>query len=220
MAEPPAARRTFGPVVLLGLAASGFGAVAGHRAMLRVSEEHLRAIGASAYTGDDFNRVEFPLAGALALVALACWGVLLVTRGLFRRVVAVLAAVAAAGMLAVVAVGGFVQHEDAAADLAARIGLGGGAVPVERTVWFWVALAASLLAVAAAAAAIRFTPGWPEMGTRYDAPTGGAVTDREAAAGADQEPEEQSNLDLWKSLDEGTDPTERRRPRIEPDPPA
>ena len=201
----PAARRTFGPVVLVGLAASGFAAVAGHRAMLRVPEDHLQSIGASAYATDQFNRVEFPLAGALALVALACWGVLLVTRGVFRRVVAVLASVAAAGTFAVVALGGFVQHDEAAADLGARIGLGGATVPVERTGWFWVALATALLAVVAGAAAIRFVRSWPEMGTRYDAPTAGPTSTPPPAA----DPEEQSNLDLWKSLDEGTDPTER-----------
>ena len=36
-------------------------------------------------TGDDSATV--PLAGALALVVLACWGVVLVTRGRFRRIV-------------------------------------------------------------------------------------------------------------------------------------
>ena len=205
MAEAPRDRRTFGPVVLLGLAASGFAAVAGHRAMLRIPTDHLKAIGAAAYTGDEFNRVEFPLAGALALVALACWGVLLVTRGVVRRVVAGLATVAAAGMLAVVVLGGFVQNDDAAADLGSRLGLGGATVPVERTGWFWVALVTSVVALAAAAAALRFVGSWPEMGSRYDAPTGSTPT----ATAVEAEPEEQSNLDLWKSLDEGTDPTER-----------
>ncbi|MFC5728467.1 MULTISPECIES: Trp biosynthesis-associated membrane protein [Nocardioides] len=205
MAEAPRGRRTFGPVVLLGLAASGFAAVAGHRAMLRIPEDHLQAIGASAYAGDEFNRVEFPLAGALALVALACWGVLLVTRGVVRRVVAGLATLAATGMLVVIVLGGFVQHDDAAADLGSRLGLGGATVPIERTGWLWVALVTSVLALAAGAAALRLVGSWPEMGTRYDAPTGGAT----AAAASETEPEEQSNLDLWRSLDEGTDPTER-----------
>lgn len=205
MAEAPRGRRTFGPVVLLGLSASGFAAVAGHRAMLRVPVDHLKAIGASAYAGDEFNRVDFPLAGALALVALACWGVLLVTRGVVRRVVAGLATLSAAGMLAVVVLGGFVQHDDAAADLGSRLGLGGATVPVDRTAWFWVALVTSVVAVTTGAAALRLVGSWPEMGSRYDAPTGGTTT----VTAAEVEPEEQSNLDLWKSLDEGTDPTER-----------
>ncbi|HWI41971.1 MAG TPA: Trp biosynthesis-associated membrane protein [Nocardioides sp.] len=203
-----ARRRTFGPVVLLGLAASGFAAVAGHRSMLQMPADRLKAIGATAYAGGEFNRVEFPLAGALALVALACWGVLLVTRGRFRRGVAVLATLAAAGVLAVVVVGGFFQQAQAAADLGERLGLGGASLPVERTGWFWVTLVTALLALTAGVAAVRLVPAWPEMGTRYDSPTGGATS----AADVATDPAEQSNLDLWKSLDEGTDPTEHPAP--------
>ena len=50
-------------------------------------------------------------------------------------------------------------------------------------------------------AAVRLTPSWPEMGTRYDSPTGEV---------APVEPE--GNLELWKALDEGHDPTEPHRP--------
>ena len=202
MAEGGTARRTFGPVVLLGLAASGAVAIAGHRAMLQVSPDYLRSAGLVGYSGQDGSIVQFPLAGALALVALACWGVLLVTRGIVRRVVAVLSGVAALGMLAVVVVGGFVQDDDAAADLGTRLGLGGADVPVERTGWLWIALVGAVLAIVASGAAVRFVRGWPEMGSRYDAPTAGGT-----ATAAGTQPEEQSNLDLWKSLDEGEDPT-------------
>jgi uncharacterized membrane protein (TIGR02234 family) len=203
------ARRTFGPVVLLGLAASGAVAVAGHRAMLEVSAKYLQTAGLTGFAGQDTSRVQFPLAGALALVALACWGVLLVTRGVVRRVVAVLSGVAAAGMLAVAVLGGFVQNDDAAADMSTRLGLGGAPVPLDRTAWLWIALAGSLLALVASVAAVRFVGSWPEMGARYDAPTvgGSAAGTRPSAAAAAKEPEEQSNLDLWKSLDEGDDPT-------------
>lgn len=190
--------------MLLGLAASGFAAVAGHRPMLRMPADRLEAIGASAYAGDDFNRIEFPLAGALALVTLACWGVLLVTRGIVRRVVAGLATLAALGVVVVVAIGGFVQQDDAALDLGNRIGLGGAIVPVERTPWLWVALGTGVLAVAAGLGALRLVGSWPEMGTRYDAPTGSTAT----AAPPPENAADQTNLDLWKSLDEGTDPTE------------
>jgi Tryptophan-associated transmembrane protein (Trp_oprn_chp) len=47
---------------------------------------------------------------------------------------------------------------------------------------------------------VAWTPDWPEMGTRYDAP--GSAPPPPVAP-----PEEQSNLDLWKALDEGHDPT-------------
>ena len=48
---------------------------------------------------------QMPVAGALALVVLACWGVVLVSRGRVRRAVAVLAALAAAGIVASVVIG-------------------------------------------------------------------------------------------------------------------
>ncbi|WP_418059401.1 Trp biosynthesis-associated membrane protein [Pimelobacter simplex] len=195
------ARRAFGPVVLLGLVGSGAAAIGGHKEMLTIPEATLRAAGGIAPSVAD-RSVEFPLAGALALVALACWGVLLVTRGWVRRVVAALGLVAAAGVFAVVVVGGFVQDDQASTDLAARLGLDGSAVDAGRTTWLWVALLGALVALVAAGLAVRLVPSWPEMGSRYDAPTSGAAT---TAAG--KEPEEQSNLDLWKSLDEGGDPT-------------
>lgn len=210
MAEPAAsrkpldARRTFGPVVLLGLAGSGFAAIGGHRPMLTVPSDFLTTAGLVGVDGQDGSFVEFPLAGALALVALACWGVLLVTRGVVRRVVAVLAALAAGGIATVVVVGGFVQDDDAAADLSTRLGLGGATVPVDPTPWLWVTLVSSLVALLAAVVAVLHVRAWPEMGSRYDAPTG--ATGGAAADSAD--PADQSNLELWKSLDEGADPTE------------
>lgn len=206
----PDARRTFGPVVLLGLAASGGVALAGHKGMLALPEDFLKSAGLISLQGQDGTIVEFPLAGALGLVALACWGVLLVTRGVVRRAVAGLAALAALGVLAVVVIGGFVQVDDAAADLSTRLGASSFSdLPLERTGWFWVALVAAVAAVAAGGAAVRFVGGWPEMGTRYDAPTGAGGAGRGPGDGTATEPEEQSNLDLWKSLDEGTDPTEK-----------
>ncbi|TWG96902.1 putative membrane protein (TIGR02234 family) [Nocardioides sp. J9] len=201
--DAPAARRTFGPTVLVGLAASGFAAVAGHKAMLTIPAETITAAGGLSRSVED-RSVEFPLAGALALVALAAWGVLLVTRGTVRRVVAVLAVLAAAGMGAVVVVGGFVQDDGAVDELAVRLGLNAAAIEAERTGWLWVALACALVAFLAAGAAVRLVPSWPEMGSRYDAPTGGP----DPAAPAAGDPSERSNLDLWKSLDEGSDPTE------------
>ena len=208
MAEPLASRRrTFGPVVLLGLAASGAVALAGHREMLTLPEDYLQSVGLISLQGQDGTLVEFPLAGALGLVALACWGVLLVTRGVVRRAVAVLAALAALGVVTVVVVGGFLQVDDAAEDLATRLGATSFTeLPLERSTWFWVALVASVLALAAAVVAVRDVAHWPEMGARYDAPTG---TPAGPASDPGADPAEQSNLDLWKSLDEGSDPTEK-----------
>jgi hypothetical protein len=66
------------------------------------------------------------------------------------------------------------------------------------TIWPWLTLAAGLVAAVAAATAVVAAPQWPEMGTKYDAPSG-------AAPAPQEEPE--SSLEVWKALDEGRDPT-------------
>ena len=83
---------------------------------------------------------------------------------------------------------------------------GYGAVDVSagRTAWSWVGVVAGLLAVGAAAVATVDVRGWPEMGSRYDAP--GAQPEPVAAT----EPEESTNLDLWRAIDDGQDPTATR----------
>ncbi len=202
-------RRTFAPVVLVGLAATGLTAVAGHKTMLRVSSDGLEKLGLGPLTDGryaDLNSAEFPLAGALALVALAAWGVVLVARGRVRRLVAALATLAATGVLAVVVFGGFVEDQEFATDFASTIGatsMVGDLIEVERTGWFWAALLGSVVAVAAGVAAYLFAPSWPEMGSRYDAPSAAPTAD----AGDSTPAENRSSIDLWKQLDEGDDPT-------------
>ena len=85
-----------------------------------------------------------PLATALALVVLAAWGVLLVTRGRFRRVVAGLLAVVAVGLLVAV-VGALFAAPDAVADAYAPYGITD--IDVQRTAWFWLALVGAMLAL-------------------------------------------------------------------------
>jgi uncharacterized membrane protein (TIGR02234 family) len=140
-----------------------------------------------------------PAANALSLVVLACWGVLLVTRGLVRRVVAVLAVLAALGLATAVVVG-FGSATDHVRDAYAELGVTDA--DVSRSGWYWVAVVATVLTVLTTLAAVRLVPTWPEMGRRYDAPAGAAV-----AESPEQPPEEQENLDLWKAMDEGRDPT-------------
>ena len=67
--------------------------------------------------------------------------------------------------------------------------------------WFWAAAAGALLSLVATGLAVWWAPAWPEMGSRYDAPAG--TTAPTPAA----DPAEQSNLELWKAIDEGRDPT-------------
>ena len=191
MTEP---RRTFGPVLLLGLASGVLAAVASSRAWVvdaAGGNHSTDPLGAVADAG------EMPLAAALSLVVLACWGVLLVTRRTVRRVVAVLGLLAAAGLAATVVVG-WVTLPDAVTDAVAAQAGSGDAVAVETTAWFWAAAVGALGSLVATALAARWAPHWPEMGTRYDAP---------GAADEDKPPQDASSLDLWKAMDEGRDPT-------------
>jgi uncharacterized membrane protein (TIGR02234 family) len=191
-------RRSFGPVLALGLAAGALAAVAGSKPWAEVANGQRGVV--SVASGDPG---EMPLAGALALVVLACWGVLLVTRGVVRRVVAGLAAVAALGTVVTVVVG-WSQTVDRLRD---DVVLLDGSPDLAHTPWWWAALVGSVLSVVASVLAVRLVPQWPEMGRRYDAPGAAAVVvDPDAA------PDEQSNLELWKALDEGHDPTETPGP--------
>jgi len=187
-------RRTFAPVVLLGLAAAGLAAVAGNRSWVEWSGNNHDEFSSLTIAGDDSATV--PLAGALALVLLACWGVLLVTRARVRRVVAGLGLVVAAGMVVTVVLGQRSATDGLRADLAE---LGVEDVTTHLLAWFWVYLTAAVLSVAAAAAAVRLAPSWPEMSSRYDAPAAAPVT---------ADPDDPDNsLDLWRAMDQGRDPT-------------
>jgi len=196
MAEP---RRTFGPVVLLGLGSGALAAVAGTRAWVEMSGSTSSSSGAMASTLQATAPGEMPLAAALSLVLLACWGVVLVTRRRVRRAVAGLAAVSAIGLLVTTISAAFTlpdSYRDQLEDIV-------GTVEFETsfTAWYAAALVAAVGSVLTTLAAVRLTPSWPEMGTRYDSPTG-EVAPVEPAG----------NLELWKALDEGHDPTEPERP--------
>ena len=199
MPERDPRRRTFGPVVLLGLAGGGLAAVAGNRAWARGHGDAADRL-AGMPLADEAGKV--PAAGALALVVLACWGVVLVTRGRVRRAVAGLGAVASVGILVAVVTGWSSSVDSLRGDLA-QVGTGGS---VDHTAWVWVTALGALLSLVATVFAVRWAPGWPEMGSRYDAPAAGTAgaTGRPAPPA---DPAEQSSLDLWKAMDEGRDPT-------------
>lgn len=202
MAEPDQRRRTFGPVVVLGLAAGGLAAMAGTRPWVSGESGGVQSTGGGAMgSAPSMDSVaESPLAAALALVVLACWGVLLVTRGRFRRAIAVLALVAAVGLAAATVEAYFTLPDALAASLLEVSGI--DTVSTGLTAWYAAALLAAVANVAATAAAVRFVRHWPEMGTRYDAPSATRTTTDDAAGKPPTE-----NIDIWKALDEGRDPT-------------
>ncbi len=198
----PEARRTFGPAVLLGLAGAGLAAFAGSQTWVAGSTCGGRQVGAVA-PGDA------PGVTAVALALLAAWGVLLVTRGRLRQVVAVLVALLSLGLVATVVAGRGSAQDSVRSSLNA---FGVDCVQLDVRAWFWVAVAALPLAVLPALAAVRWVPGWPEMGRRYDAPAdasrhAGSHPGATTPAAPAKPPEEQENLDLWKAMDEGRDPT-------------
>jgi len=184
-------RRWFGPAVLLGLAGTGLSALAG-------SKPWAAPDGQAGTTLVDKTSGHVPLAAALGLVGLATWGVLLVTRGRVRRVVAALGAVVAVGLVATAVVG-----RSSALDSArhATVDLGRTPTGAHTTPWWFAALVAAVLALVAAAIAVRNVSSWPEMGSRYDAPTGRAETD---------DPAQMEDVDLWRAIDQGRDPTDPR----------
>lgn len=190
----PSRRRTFGPVVLLGLAAGGLTALAADRPAAEASGRGA----ATARSGFVTYDAHLPVVTALGLVVLACWGVVLVTRGRVRRAVAALGVLAALGATIAVVVS-YASVPDRLRDELELVGVSDA--PVGHTGWYWAAAAGALLSVVITGLAVWWAPQWPEMGSRYDAPG--------AAAGAPEHREstEQTSLDLWKAMDEGHDPT-------------
>jgi uncharacterized membrane protein (TIGR02234 family) len=189
------ARSTFARAVLIGLGSAALVAVAGNQAWAKAAEG--QGIGQEvASVSVAVGEAKAPLVTALALVVLASWGVLLVTRGRFRRVIGWVAGVASVGLIAAV-LAAFFAAPDVVADAYEPYGV--TEIEVSRTAWSWLALAGAMLALGAAALAVRDAGRWPQMGRRYDAP---------GADGPDPKPGESSSLDLWKAIDEGRDPTD------------
>jgi uncharacterized membrane protein (TIGR02234 family) len=194
-------RRTFGPLVLLGLGSAALAAVASSKAWTTTATPEGSPL-PIAIPDHGLDR-QSPLAASLALVVLAAWGVLLVTRGWVRRMLAAVALLAAAGLVATTIEARSSLPDAVAGDLA-DLGLQGkdllrAQAGTAMTGWWITALVAGVICTVATLAALRFVRDWPEMGARYDAPTGAAATL--------PPPEDRSSIDLWKSLDAGQDPT-------------
>jgi uncharacterized membrane protein (TIGR02234 family) len=181
--------RSFASTVLLGLAGAALTAVAAGQDWARASGDAAGVDVTATASGSEAA----PLALALALVALASWGVVLVLRGRARRFAAVVGALAAAGALVSVLLGGDAA-QDAAVAAVQDQGATGDALAESVTAWYWVTGLAAALTLGTLLVAVRKAPSWPAMGSRYDAPA-----TRSATPATDQ--------DLWRALDEGHDPT-------------
>jgi uncharacterized membrane protein (TIGR02234 family) len=188
-------RRTFGPVVLLGLATSALAAVASAKPWM--DSTSARGDGDTAMAAVETG-TSYPVASATSLVLLAAWGVLLVTRGVVRRVFALVALVAALALVVAV-VAGYLTLPETARDSYDEL-MGRGTRDPGYTGWFWTAAFAAVVAVVPAVLATRLVRDWPEMGSRYDAPGSSRQS------GTVAEPDR----DLWTALDEGRDPTDTR----------
>ena len=174
----PSGGGSFARTVLVGAAAAAVAVVASN-AVWAVRDAAAPAPSASTaveLAGTD----AVPLVLPLTLVALACWGAVLVLRRRGRRVVAVLGAAAGIAATAVTVV---------------RLG---GSDDLDLSPWPWVVAAAAAVTAGALARVWVAAPDWPEMSSRYD---------RRAEDARAREDRPQGPAELWRALDEGRDPT-------------
>jgi uncharacterized membrane protein (TIGR02234 family) len=179
--------RDYASAALTGVAGAALAAVAGARTWANAAGEAAGMRMEESLPGSEAQ----PLTSSLALVALAAWGVLLVLRGRTRRWVAAIGLLACVGGLAAWGVGWDSTRGDVAEAVLDR-GAAEDTVATELTAWFFLAGAGLVVAAAALVVAFVRAPGWPAMGSRYDAP-------------AERRPATQE--DMWRALDEGRDPT-------------
>jgi uncharacterized membrane protein (TIGR02234 family) len=182
-------RRWFAPTVLAGIAGTGLVALAGAKPWASPD-------GGAGSPLVDRSGGHVPLAAALGLAGLAGWGVLLVTRGVVRRLLAVLSVMVAVALVATAVVGRSSSLDSARH---ATVDLGRAPTGAHTTAWWFVAVVCAVLALAASAYAVRYVSAWPEMGSRYDAPS---------RRPAPVDPAEMEDVDLWRAIDQGHDPTD------------
>jgi uncharacterized membrane protein (TIGR02234 family) len=191
----------FAPTLILGFAGSALVAVAGSKPWVDLPT------GSGAPRMGAEEMLKEPLAGALGLLLLATWGVILVTGPLARRVAAGIGLLASLGVVATV-VDGYHLVERVTSTLET-----GNAT---RNAWLWAALLGAVLALSGAALALRFAPTWPRMSSRYDSPASRAEEVTQKVGEASGEPLENSERELWDEINQGHDPT--TRPPTESDP--
>jgi uncharacterized membrane protein (TIGR02234 family) len=184
-------RREFTLVLLAGAAGAGLVVLAVRQAWAHAIFTPPRPLPAQDITVTGQQLV--PLAGALALAALACLAAVIATRSVLRRAVGVLLAVLGAGAAAAVTAGLRASTVLAAARASAvhQIVIAGpGRAILAGAPWRAAALAGAVAIVLAGLATVWRGPRWPVMSARF-----------ERAAPPDQ------HATMWESLSRDVDPT-------------
>jgi uncharacterized membrane protein (TIGR02234 family) len=208
-------RREFGLVLLLGAAGAGLVVLAVRQAWAHAIFTPPRPLPAQdiAVTGQQL----VPLAGALALAALACLAAVIATRSAARRVAGALLAALGAGAAVAAGAGVSASSVLATAQSQAAVGaLGGsttggtspggashavvipgsaGQAVMTGATWQAAALAGSVAIILAGLATVWRGPRWPVMSARFDRP--GQRPVRHATDPAT----------IWESLSRDLDPT-------------
>lgn len=147
---------------------------------------------------------------ALALVALAGVVAVLATRGLARRAVGAVLAVAGALLgwrsLSAAAALGAGRVRELVVSEHSGVGIDAGSVPQVHVHTGWAVVSATCGALVLLAGLLIAWRGqtWAAMSSRYDAPSPGAPEPERAAEGGD----ERAAAAMWKALERGEDPTE------------
>ena len=212
-------RREFGLVLLVGAAGAGLVVLALRSAWAQAIFTPPRPLPAQdiAVTGQQL----VPLAGALALAALACLAAVIATKSALRRAAGVVLAILGAG--AAIAAGAGVQassvlataRADATAGAVGGSTTGGtssggaahsiviagsaGQAIMTGAPWRAAAVLGALAIVFAGVATVWRGPLWPVMSARFDRPDRGR--------GQDQAPRAADSASIWESLSLDVDPT-------------
>jgi uncharacterized membrane protein (TIGR02234 family) len=213
--------RPLAVAVLGGLACGGLAFAGANRAWAQVD---VVEPGMPRAVVDTLGTAAVPEVGALALVVIAGSLALLPTGGRLRQVVALLVALASAGVVVGCLLAGTALSDAVVSEVSATAASNPQAVAddAQRSAWRWVTLAAGVAGTGLGAWAFVRAAGWPVMSSRYESPAAPwptrASTDQPPAAATSAAPAAQghplrddqddlSETDLWRALDRGDDPT-------------
>jgi uncharacterized membrane protein (TIGR02234 family) len=205
MRERLASRSGYATTVLVGLAASGACAIAVSRPWEKATAT---VAGLPPIEGSVDGADVAPVAAALAVVCLAGFGAVLATGGWVRRALGAVIALCALTVLVIAVVSP--SSTDLLEDALAAKGWAGGGYDRSVTAWRVIAVVAAALAAVCGAVIARFGGRWATMGSRYDSPAESvAAKTSRSDQGADEGPDRAplSEAAMWRTLDDGDDPT-------------